>query len=80
MVKQKVKKINLIFLVIGLLFIILGLSFIIFDYLFENCQEVIEQKALEDFYIEESKVSDEITITQENEEKISTKKVENLIM
>ena len=78
MVKQKVKKINLIFLIIGLLFIILGFFFILFDYLSNNYQEVIEQKALEDFYIEESEVNDEVTISQEKEKKISTKKVEKI--
>lgn len=78
MVKQKVKKINLIFLIIGLLFIILGFFFILFDYLSDNYQEVIEQKALEEFYIEESEVNDEVTISQEDEKKISTKKVEKI--
>ena len=78
MVNQRVKKINLIFLIVGLLFIILGFFFIIFDYLSNNYQEVIEQKALDDFYIEESEVNNEITITQEDEEKISTEKVEKI--
>lgn len=78
MVKLKVKKkINLIFL-IGLLFIILGFLLISFDYMKDKILNNVEEESIREYYIKESEIEDEDTISKEDEKTISTKKIEKI--
>ena len=69
---------NKILFIVGILIIIIGVLLIFFEYKRDKLLDEIEEKSIEEYYIEESEIKNENTISEKGTKKTSTKKVEKI--
>ncbi len=75
---EEKKKSKIVLLFLGLLLIKLGIALIVYKYISDKYSTFLEEKAIEEYYLDEKIFYESEKETVEEEKKLSTKKVDKI--